>query len=161
MNVAGGELFAQDSTATDYFNRGKIFYNNADYVEAEEYFTKTIEMEPKNINALLQRGFTRNLLKNFEGALNDFSEVIKLNPEHQYAYISRGSALNKLGEYNKAIADFNKALELDPDDQEAYNNRGFAKKMSGDKKGACEDWNKSKKLGNSEAKIILKNNHCK
>lgn len=34
-------------------------------------------------------------------------------------------------------------------------------KMLGDVKGACEDWNKSKKLGNEEAKIILKNNYCK
>jgi hypothetical protein len=31
----------------------------------------------------------------------------------------------------------------------------------GDTEGACEDWNKSKQLGNAEAKIILKNNHCK
>ena len=57
--------------------------------------------------------------------------------------------------------DFNVALKLKPDDAEAYNNRGFSKKMLGDKTGACEDWNKSKKLGNEEAKIILKNNYCK
>ena len=50
---------------------------------------------------------------------------------------------------------------LDPNNQEAYNNRGWSKKFLGDTKGACADWKKSKKLGNKEAKIIYKNNHCK
>jgi hypothetical protein len=41
------------------------------------------------------------------------------------------------------------------------NNRGWSKKFKGDKDGACKDWNASKKMGNDEAKIILKNNQCK
>ena len=53
-----------------------------------------------------------------------------------------------------------KRIELDPRDQEAYNNRGFALKKLGRKDEACKDWNKSKKLGNKEAKVILKNNYC-
>ena len=68
---------------------------------------------------------------------------------------------NKTGEYQLAIDDFNEALKMDPTDQEAYNNRGFSKKLMGNKSGACEDWNTSKKLGNEEARIILKNNNCK
>ena len=56
--------------------------------------------------------------------------------------------------------DFNKAIELDPENQEAYNNRGYTKKFMGKTKEACDDWKKSKKLGNEEAKIIMKNNDC-
>lgn len=41
------------------------------------------------------------------------------------------------------------------------NNRGWAKKFLGDKDGACKDWQTSKKMGNEEAKIILKNNQCR
>lgn len=96
-----------------------------------------------------------------KGLSVDFTKVINIKPDHRWAYTSRGSARNKTGQYSLAIEDFNKALELDPTDQEAYNNRGFSKKLAGDKAGACEDWNKSKKLGNEEAKIILKNNNCK
>jgi tetratricopeptide (TPR) repeat protein len=152
---------AQDSTSADYFKKGDYYYRNFDYNLAVEYFDKAIKLDPGNINALLERGFSRNILKDYAGATSDFTEVIKLNPDHRWAYISRGSSRNKTGDYVLAIEDFNKALELDPTDQEAYNNRGFSKKMSGDKEGACADWNKSKKLGNEEAKIILKNNHCK
>ncbi len=152
---------AQDSTAADYFNKGEYYYRNFEHAQAVTYYNRVIELEPGHINALLQRGFCRNILKDYEGAIADFSEVIILNPQHKWAYVSRGSALNKTGKYSEAISDFNKALELDPRDQEAYNNRGFAKKLSGDKEGACDDWNTSRKLGNDEAKIILKNNYCK
>ena len=63
--------------------------------------------------------------------------------------------------YEEAMKDFNEALEIDPKDQEAFNNRGFSKKGLGDKDGACKDWKSSRKLGNEEAKLILKNNYCK
>ena len=59
-----------------------------------------------------------------------------------------------------AIKDFNMAIEIDPKNSEAYNNRGWSKKGLGDKDGACQDWKTSKKMGNEEAKIILKNNQC-
>jgi len=155
------ELSAQDSTAADYFKKGDYYYRNGDHALAIEQFDKCIKLEPSNINALLQRGVCKNITKDFKGAIDDFSAVIALEPTHRWAYLSRGSARNKTGEYVLAMEDFNKVLEFDPKDQEAYNNRGFSKKLSGDKTGACEDWNKSKKLGNEEAKIILKNNNCK
>lgn len=152
---------AQDSTAEDYFKKGDYFYRNSDYALAVTEFSKSLELDATNINALLQRGFCKNITKDYEGAIADFTKVIELKPDHRWAYTSRGSARNKTGEYALAIDDFNMALQMDPTDQEAYNNRGFSKKLSGDKKGACEDWNTSKKLGNDEAKIILKNNNCK
>jgi tetratricopeptide (TPR) repeat protein len=161
LMLGSSHLVAQDSTAADYFNKGEFYYRNFSHQEAVTYYNRVLELEPNHVNALLQRGFCRNILKDFEGAIADFSEVIRLNPDHKWAYVSRGSARNKTGKYELAIADFNRALELDPSDQEAYNNRGFSKKLMGDKKGACEDWNTSKKLGNQEAKIILKNNYCK
>ena len=59
------------------------------------------------------------------------------------------------------MTDFNEALRIEPKNQEAFNNRGWAKSGLGRAAVACEDWNMSKKLGNEEAKIILKNNQCK
>ncbi|MCC6690317.1 MAG: tetratricopeptide repeat protein, partial [Bacteroidia bacterium] len=82
-------------------------------------------------------------------------------PDHEYAYVSRGSAKNKLKNFKEALLDFDRALQLKPDDCEAYNNRGWAKKGLGDEDGACKDWHYSKKKGNDEAKIIIKNNHCR
>lgn len=151
----------QNPEAIAHFKKGDTFYRNGDHAEAILEFDKAIELDGNFVNALLQRGFCRNITKDFEGAIKDFSRVVELEPNHRWAYVSRGSARNKTGEYQLAINDFNEALKIDPTDQEAYNNRGFSKKLMGDKSGACEDWNTSKKLGNEEARIILKNNNCK
>jgi len=154
-------IHAQDSTAADYFKKGDYYYRNGDHALAIAEFDKCLAMDANHVNALLQRGACKNITKDFKGAIEDFTKVIEIEPNHRWAYLSRGSSRNKTGEYQEAINDFNKVLEIDPNDQEAYNNRGFSKKLSGDKAGACEDWNKSKKLGNDEAKVILKNNNCK
>ncbi len=71
------------------------------------------------------------------------------------------AALNKQKKYKEAMADYDRVLSLDPKNTEAYNNRGWCKKWLTDTDGACADWNTSKRLGSEEAKIILKNNHCK
>ncbi len=145
----------------EYFTKAQQSYSVAKYKEAVEYYTLSINADSTNTNAWIRRGFTRGLLKDFDGEMSDYSSVINFDPQHKWAYISRGSARNRLGDYKNAMADFNKAIEIDSKDPEAYNNRGFTKKAMGDKEGACDDWNKSKKLGNDEAKIILKNNHCR
>ncbi|MFM7822182.1 MAG: tetratricopeptide repeat protein [Bacteroidota bacterium] len=156
-----GSVYGQDSTSAEYFKKGEYHLSNADYEIAVVQFSKAIAMDASDPNFFLQRGFCFNILKKHEEAIADFSSAIALAPDNKFAYLSRGSAKNKTGQFESAIIDFNKVLDLDPNDQEAFNNRGFSKKELGDSVGACEDWKKSKKLGNKEAPIILKNNHCK
>lgn len=154
-----GNVIAQD--AETFFAKGEQLKQKEDYKGASEAYTKAIELDPENVNAMLQRAFCYNVMGDYEKSISDYSKIISLKPDHKFSYLSRGSARNKLKKYKEAIGDFDKVITLDPDNQEAYNNRGFAKMGLDDKDGACKDWNKSKKLGNSEAKIILKNNKCK
>ncbi|MBI4648042.1 MAG: tetratricopeptide repeat protein [Bacteroidia bacterium] len=157
--LLSGAAFTQDAEA--YFKQAEVKSSIADYQAAVDLYSKVIQADPEYINAYLRRAFCYSILKEYEKCISDYTKVIEQNPQHTMAYLSRGSAYNKLEKYDKAIADFNQVLELDPKDQEAYNNRGWAKKAKGDKEGACDDWTKSKRLGNAEAKLILKNNHCK
>ncbi len=159
--LAISSAYAQDKSADQYFAEAELLYRNFDYELAIPVYSKAIELDPEEVKYHLQRGFCKNITHDFEGAIDDFTAVIKLQPDNGFAYVSRGSALNKLERYDEAMTDFNMAISIDSKDQEAYNNRGFTRKKLGDKKGACEDWNTSKKLGNEEAKIILKNNYCK
>ncbi len=145
----------------EYFIKAQQFFAVADYKEAIESYTLAIREDSSNVNAWIRRGFTKGMEKDFEGEIADYTQVIEIDSLHKWAYISRGSARNRMGDYANAMKDFNKAIEIDPKEPEAYNNRGFAKKMSGDIEGACSDWNISRKLGNAEAKVIMKNNHCK
>jgi tetratricopeptide (TPR) repeat protein len=154
-------FFSFAQSAEDYFKEGEAKSKQRNFVAAIEDYSKAITADPKMWNAYVKRAFCYGLTEQYGKAVEDYTVVIGAEPEKIYSYQSRGSAHYKLGHYPEALADFDKVLELDPKNQEAYNNRGFVKKGLGDKEGACKDWYTSKKLGNDEAKIIIKNNSCR
>ena len=98
----------------EYFNKGQQLFAGANYQEAIEAYTNAIKEDSTNSNAWIRRGFTRGIIKDFEGEMADYSFVIEVEPKHKWAYISRGSARNRLGDYTNALKDFNKALQIDP-----------------------------------------------
>lgn len=147
-------------SAADWVEKGQRKVQSGDYQSALTSYNEALKIDPEMLDAYVKRAFVFSLLKEYEQAVVDYTKVIALNPEMSLAYLSRGSAYNKLELFEKAMEDFNKVLTLDPENSEAYNNRGWSKKGIGDHEGACEDWKKSKKMGNAEAKIILKNNQC-
>jgi len=150
-------VFAQSE---EHMKKGDNLFSKGKYEEAILEYSKSIEYDSENLNAYLQRAMAYNLTEKYESAIDDYNRVLEKNPGLNNVKNSRGSSYMKLEKYDKAILDFDAILIMDPKNQEAYNNRGWCKKHLGDKTGACEDWKKSKKLGNSEAKIILKNNGC-
>lgn len=154
-----GTVATEEAEAS--FKQGEAAYRAGGYAKAVEHFTHALTIDPDHLNAYLQRGFSYSIQGEYKLAIADFTSVLERKPDHLWAYTSRGSAYAKMGRNDLAMADFNKVLELDPHDQEAYNNRGWAKKAEGDLKGACSDWKASRKMGNEEAKIILKNNNCR
>lgn len=145
----------------ELYQAGEKAYRAGDHATAITLFSQVIEVEPDHLNAHLQRGFCQSLVGAYQEAVDDFSFVLDKKSDHSWALISRGSALGKLGKHDLAIADLDRVIAADPKNQEAFNNRGWSKKATGDLAGACKDWNTSKRMGNSEAKIILTNNRCK
>ena len=150
-------LFAQTekllNQADNEFSKGK-------YEECVVTYGQVIEADPENLNAFIQRGLALSILGKYSESVADFTHVLNERPELTAVRNSRGTAYMKLKSYDQAISDFDAVLTADNQNQEAYNNRGWCKKHKGDDKGACDDWKQSKKLGNGEAKIILKNNGC-
>lgn len=161
FTVIAFSLISQGQTAEDYFKEGEAKSKQRNFIGAIEEYSKAIQADPKLWNAYVKRAFCYGLTDQYDKAVEDYTVAIAAEPEKIYSYQSRGSAHYKLGHYPEALADFNKVLELDPKNQEAFNNRGFVKKSLGDKEGACKDWYTSKKMGNDEAKIIIKNNNCR
>lgn len=152
---------AATRSADELFHAGERAYKGGDQATAIQLYSEALALDPEHLNAYLQRGFCHSLQRAYAAAVSDFTAVIDRQADHLWAYTSRGSAYGKLGKEELAIQDFNTVLRLDPRNQEAYNNRGWAKKAAGDAEGACADWNASRKMGNAEARIILKNNRCK
>lgn len=153
--------FAQNEAAEKHFEKAERLAFGLKYQEALEEYNEAIHLNAAELKYYLRRAFVYSALENYQAAIDDYSLVLASQPKNAYVFISRGSSYNKLKKYEQAMADFNSALAIDPKNQEAYNNRGWTKEYMGDHSGACADWKKSKKLGNGEAKIILKNTHCK
>ena len=151
-------LYAQDAESLVKQGKRANYQDKPD--EAIELFNKALELDPKFSDAYSGRAFAYYRKGDNARAISDYSRVIELDPTNADVYISRGSSYNDTEKYDLALKDFNNAIELEPENARAYNNRGWAKKGLGDKDGACKDWKKSKKLGNGEAKIILRNNQC-
>ena len=150
-------LFAQTE---ELLHQADNEFSKGQYENCIGTYGQVIQADPGNLNAHIQRGLALSITGNYEDAIADFSHVLSERPELVAVRNSRGTAYMKLKSYDKAISDFNEVLSSDNQNQEAYNNRGWCKKHKGDDKGACADWKQSKKLGNGEAKIILKNNGC-
>jgi tetratricopeptide (TPR) repeat protein len=105
-----------------------------------DLYSKIIEGNPYDEYAYCNRGVSKEVLKDYKGAVADYSKVIKLNPKFVNAYYNRANALVKLKDYKAAINDFTKAIELDPNFAEAYNNRGFAYEVIQKSKEALKDY---------------------
>jgi tetratricopeptide (TPR) repeat protein len=95
--------------------------------EAIGEYTKAIELEPKNVEAWIQRGSAyRDLhLRDYDQAVADFSKVIELDPKNPWPWHERGWAYREARQYDKALADSTKAIELDPKYVWAWFNRSY------------------------------------
>ena len=134
-------LFAQE-TSSYWLKRGLV---TEDLNLKIIYFTKSIKLDPKNIESYYHRGFAYAVLANdyfdhgddnlglvkCDEAIKDFTKVIKINPKSDSAYCSRGKVFSTLSEYDKAIKDYTKAIELNSSNSEAYYLRGISKYLSG------------------------------
>jgi tetratricopeptide (TPR) repeat protein len=153
---------AQDKAkSNEFYNKAMTQFRLSRPNDAIKLLDQALMHDSLNYNAYIKRGFVKGSIGDYEGELNDYNTVLNFDSSHVQAYLSRGSAYSKLKKYDLAMNDFNKVLMFDASNYEAYNNRGCVKKAQGDFEGACNDWSYSKKIGNKEAIIILKNNHCK
>jgi len=147
-------------TAKEYFESAIIKGRSKDYKGALTDYNKAIEINPKLVIALNNRGNIKSDLKDYEGAISDFNKALVINPKDIFAYSNRGLAKAKIKDYSGAISDFTRAISLDPKDIGSYMGRGITQQMAGNKKEACSDWLKAGELGYERAYLFIKK-YCK
>lgn len=82
--------------------------------EAEAYYNRVLEANPKSVLALSHRGYTKQLLGNQEGAIQDWNQAIKVDPDFSHPYASLANYLLTTGELVAASRNANEAVKLDP-----------------------------------------------
>jgi tetratricopeptide (TPR) repeat protein len=100
----------------EYYNRGIMKCNNADYQGAIFDFTMVIKNNPKLAIAYYNRGIAKRRLDDFSGAISDFTLAINIDPKDAEFYYNRGEAKFQFGQKESGCLDFSKAEKLGSDD---------------------------------------------
>ena len=111
-----------------YLNRGRAYYELAQYDKAIEDFTKAINTD-KRMGLLglpyYIRGNAYNKTGQYDKAIRDFTKAISWDHYDRGAYLNRGNAYLDKGEFKKAMEDYNTAISLMPRYEKAYLGRGL------------------------------------
>ncbi|MBN1562283.1 MAG: tetratricopeptide repeat protein [Anaerolineae bacterium] len=131
----------RDPTWVDgYMGRAMSYIPQERWTEAERDLSKVIERDPND--AALYSGFrayVRNLMGDFQGALDDCNTAIMLNPRLRANYSNRGWIESNMGRYEDAIADYTYAMTLNPEESFYYYQRANFSEMFWDLNGAEMD----------------------
>ncbi|HLP80444.1 MAG TPA: tetratricopeptide repeat protein, partial [Nitrosomonas sp.] len=107
------------------FILGNSYSSLENYELAIRTFTASIESDPLNAAAYVNRGASYIDLGEYERSLQDFDKAIEIDSQNIYAYVNRGAAYSYLKQYELSILDFNKAFEIDPLFAGIFYNRGL------------------------------------
>ena len=70
-----------EKNAKAYYKRGLTLDNLERYEEAIENFTKAIDLDYKDENIYYNRGTSRSLIRDLEGAKNDLTTALEYNKD--------------------------------------------------------------------------------
>jgi tetratricopeptide (TPR) repeat protein len=154
LGIANGHLWS-DQRMNSYYVRiknnvvdsyGRVGdFDSTNIPETKQTIDLTLQ-EPGNADAYNNRGYSKQIKGDFDGAIADYSKAIELKPDFALAYINRGNSKQFKGDVDGAIADYSATIDLRTDYAEAYNCRGYAKQTKGDLDGAIADHSKAIEL---------------
>ena len=139
------------------YNRGVAWANMGDNDKAIIEYTKVLEIEPENLNALYNRGLAWQSKGDHDSAIADYTKLLGINASDPDAFINRAVAWQNKGGYDQSIADFTKALEINPRDADAFRGRGLVWEKKREVEKALEDATKAARLDPdlSDAKVDI------
>ncbi len=97
-------------SAQAYYERGLIYAREGDLDRAYELYTKSLELDGSNIDAIRSRGQQLEQLKDFQGAMEDWSKLIERGEDDGTLQAKRGEFRIRIGDYPAGIQDLETAI---------------------------------------------------
>ena len=110
-------------TASELYKMGQIAYNLGNPKEALGYFSKVLELEPGNKDALIKKGNVFGKLGKYADAILSYDEALEKNPDDLLALVNKGLALHFMKQYDEAIRCYDNVLKIKPDNAVALYNK--------------------------------------
>lgn len=120
----GGFAVAVETEVSADIVAGDAAAQRRDMPEAIKCFSRALEKEPLNVDALTSRAVMYAHSGQVDLALSDASRALQLRPESTEAYFARAMAFRHRGEAGKAIADLSAAIRIDPKRWNLFSMRG-------------------------------------
>ena len=119
---------------------GCLHFSERDFDEAITDFSRAIEIEPTNANAIFNRATIYRGKGEYEKSIGDLNKYILLNPTNAMAFENRASDFAGLEAFDQAIRDWSEGLRLNPNDATALALRGFCYNKKGRFDDALKDY---------------------
>ena len=109
-----------DSTKAQYIPlKANILYEMGNVKDAITEWDKHQTLYPDYGFGYYRRGWFKEMLKDYDGAIEDLTLSVTLDPDASYSYVTRGDIYLKIGKEELAKLDFQKAIEIE-DSPEKY-----------------------------------------
>ena len=134
----------------------KIGLDNIDqknYKNAIIFFNKASKIDPTNSDAHFYKAFVKNIIGDFEGAIEDYSKAIILIKLGNHFLM--GLTKTKINDFKGSIFDFSQLLKLNPNYNQGFYLRGISKQKTGDFKGSIIDFSKYLNLNGDDSNILF------
>jgi tetratricopeptide (TPR) repeat protein len=100
-------------TAEEWNAKAKEAYRAEKYDDADKYYSKALEIDPKMQKALFNRALNYYRLKKYNEARSDLSAAIEIEPKDHEAVFYMGLTYFGQGKYSDAYNQFEKAAEME------------------------------------------------
>ena len=107
-----------------YYNKGIIYRDIGDYLNANKEFTKAVDLVPNEPYIYIHRGWSFFSLNEFQKAEYDFEKAIELS-NNAVPYLNSVSFYSQVKKFDKAFETLSRAILLFPFDWEVYNGLGI------------------------------------
>ncbi len=92
---------------------GSAYQKTGDYLNAEKYFKKGLQLEPNNIVLMNNLAMSYKNLYEYTVAEEIYLKIISLNDKYINAYVNLGNLKRDLNKFNEAITLYEKALLIE------------------------------------------------
>mmetsp|Transcript_17128 Transcript_17128/g.17015 ORF Transcript_17128/g.17015 Transcript_17128/m.17015 type:complete len:575 (+) Transcript_17128:2-1726(+) len=100
--------------ALEWKERGNAAFQQKNYQEAIECFTKALEFTPNDHVFYSNRSACYASLEQYDKALEDAVKCVQLKPDWVRGYTRKGLAEFYLGKYKESVETYKKGLEIEP-----------------------------------------------
>jgi tetratricopeptide (TPR) repeat protein len=134
------------ASATDYNNRGLVYFQSGQAEQAIADYNQAIALNPKLANVYNNRANYYAAQGQLAEAIADYGVAIDLNPGNTRAWINQGITFRQLEMYEQAIGNFELALHFGQLEGHIYAERGRTFHVMGDWNCAIADYQKAMQI---------------